>query len=210
MVSVDFVSNISNRAQETATGFSGQPIHFRVLASRDITITDNVMTGASFGVYVDRQNVGVLVARNTITGAAATLRGVAVPGAATPPPTPGTKDLRIVDNVVSRIGVLPTVGIGISIAVNSGITDAVVAGNTSSFNSQSGLLITSANSQIEGNTAVGNGQFGVVGGPGSSGNTFEENTMLDNGVLDARELGANTWTENYCRTSNVAGICTAP
>jgi hypothetical protein len=57
---------------------------------------------------------------------------------------------------------------------------------------------------------VGNGQYGLVGGPGGSGNTFVGNTMLDNRALDARELGMNRWTGNYCRTANIIGICTAP
>jgi hypothetical protein len=199
MESVTFDSNTS---EDPSTPW-------RILASTDITVIDNVIRGANNAIVVSRQNVGVLLSGNHITGSATSFRGIAVPGGIVPLPTPGTKGLQIVDNVVTGI-TSAAGGIGISIPVNSDVKDATIAGNVSSYNSQSGFLITATGSQVEGNTAIGNGLYGIVGGPGSSGNRFVGNTMLDNVALDARELGTNTWTDNYCRSSNVAGICSAP
>lgn len=202
MVSVTFESNQS-------VGDLSTP--WRIEASTDIAVVSNVVRGASIAINVARQNVGVLLAGNRITGSATSLRGIAVPGAASPPPSAPTTGLRIIDNVVTDIGTAPTVGIGISIATNSGITGATITGNTASYNSQSGILVTATSSQVEGNIANGNGQFGIVGAPGSVGNAFVANQMLGNGSNDARELGANTWVANDCVTDNVGGaICGTP
>ena len=197
MESVTFDSNTSEDPS----------IPWRILASTDIAVLNNVIKGANNAIVVSRQNVEVLVAGNHITGSATSFRGIAVPGAAAPLPTPGTKGLRIVDNVVTGIR-SSAGGIGISVAANSGISGATISGNTASNNSQSGILITAATSQVQGNVANGNGQFGIVGGPGSSGNLFTGNQMHGNVGYDARELGVNIWTDNDCDTDNVGGaIC---
>ena len=191
----------------TATRQEDPSIPWRILASTDIAVLNNVIKGANNAIVVSRQNVEVLVAGNHITGSATSFRGIAVPGAAAPLPTPGTKGLRIVDNVVTGIR-SSAGGIGISVAANSGISGATISGNTASNNSQSGILITAATSQVQGNVANGNGQFGIVGGPGSSGNLFTGNQMHGNVGYDARELGVNIWTDNDCDTDNVGGaIC---
>jgi parallel beta-helix repeat protein len=64
---------------------------------------------------------------------------------------------------------------------------------------------------LSSNVAERNRRYGIWA-EGATGNTFEENRMLGNATLDARDdaRASNTWTANHCFTDFPAGtICGA-
>lgn len=81
-------------------------------------------------------------------------------------------------------------------------------------NALEGLLLEQSNTGnlVATNTSSRNQGDGIHAA-GATGNTFRDNTMLDNGGLDAQDndFPSNTWRNNHCRTDIPPGqICTKP
>ena len=91
--------------------------------------------------------------------------------------------------------------------------DSQLVDNTTSDNAEDGIQLRAttadAGNLVQGNTAERNRRYGIYA-QGAKGTLFQANTMLANGVLDARDdaRDANIWAASQCQTDFPAGtIC---
>ncbi|MFJ6025994.1 hypothetical protein ACIQCN_00815 [Pseudarthrobacter sp. NPDC092424] len=102
---------------------------------------------------------------------------------------------------------------GLSMTPAARARETRILGNDLSWNDVGLFMAANNNANIvTGNIANNNKGTDLNEGDGisvrGSNNTFESNTMLDNGRLDARDEGTlNTWTKNICVNANPPGIC---
>ena len=118
-------------------------------------------------------------------------------------------DVVVVGNEVSGVNI--GIGIGSDAQGRPAVDRALVESNTLTGNTI-GVSVQRGNRNVtvRSNVARDNAQVGIWSRPLAAGHLFEANTMLGNGVADARDDNrtANTWVGNVCVKDEPAGtIC---
>jgi parallel beta-helix repeat protein len=126
-------------------------------------------------------------------------------------PSGGTMstDVVLTGNEVSGVNV--GIGIGTDAQARPAVDTALLESNTLSGNNI-GVSLQRANRNVtvRSNVASDNAQVGIWSRPMAAGHLFEDNTMLGNGLADARDDNrtANTWVGSSCVTDVPVGtIC---
>jgi parallel beta-helix repeat protein len=126
-------------------------------------------------------------------------------------PSVGTMstDVVLTGNEVSGVNV--GIGIGTDAQARPAVDTALLEWNTLSGNNI-GVSLQRANRNVtvRSNVASDNAQVGIWSRPMAAGHLFEDNTMLGNGLADARDDNrtANTWVGSSCVTDVPVGtIC---
>ena len=162
----------------------------------------NGTTSGSSSFYVANSSSVILTGNQVIGGIGSGIQ--LTPGAGAT-----STDIELIGNEVSGVNI--GIGIGTDPQGRPSVDGALVDSNTVTGNTV-GLSVQRGNRSVtvRGNVARDNAQVGIWSRPLAAGHVYEANTMLGNGVADARDDNrmANTWVGNACVTDLPAGtIC---
>jgi parallel beta-helix repeat protein len=179
-------------------------VGFLISNSTNSSITHNSATGASNGINVGGSNSGLVVDHNDVTTGAGS--GITVSNSNSVPVFTGPNiGLDFDHNTVTDHAR------GIRILADTTFLNSTIEHNNTFANVLFGILLeTGSGNTIQHNDADDNGQIGIYNLAASIGNTFLDNSMFGNGLVDARDdnRASNTWSGNKCDTDSPPGtIC---
>lgn len=196
------------------------PIATGINNSEDVSILDNQITGARFGVFALANNEGLEIGRNTIQNGRQGLFGAVNAGsfgisfrtgAAGVPPT---THAHVFGNVITTtsIGIHAQPNALLSSTIENNISNRNASPIPSAIGDGIRLMAGDTGNTVSSNTTDENSAFGIYAQL-AVGNVIAGNTMHANGAFDARDdsVGVlNTWVDNSCVTDSPDGLCTAP
>ena len=188
-----------------------------LISSGTLNVSGNTVSNSDVNIYLGTDGTGPAAGLWSVTGNTVTGATDKVPGGAS-----GFGDgiqLDSTSNSVTIKGNTVTGGAENGISVFSA-TAATLSKNKTSHNAGDGIYIggpgsfvqtASTGNTVSDNTAVKNGQDGILADGHSASNQFSGNTLTKNFRYDIDDQGTgNTWTGNICTPvgdSNPAGLC---
>jgi Right handed beta helix region len=181
----------------------GDTIGIAIQNSEQSRIIDNDLRPARNGLVAGGANSGLEVSRNRIEGGTQALVFTRL-GFIDVFPTPSTLTVAA-ENLVTGASLD-----GILVSTD-GLRDSYLLDNVLTDHGRDGvrIFLGSNGNAIRNNASDRNGRYGIFA-QGATANLFEANSMLGNGVFDARDdnRAANTWIANQCVNDFPAGtIC---